>query len=297
MRAISSLIVPALIALASPGAKAEEPVTAVAHASDSHGCACDTKSHRLPLRVSASAEAGTLAVLAHELKFSEKGTLIDLVDVGGQDNLYTFLRFSMDLEMAKHHVVTFLFQPLEIDTRVPISQDLQVDDHLFKQGESMQFLYSFPFTRASYMYDLYGAPDRELAFGVSLQLRNARIEAASADGSVVRSIRDVGPVPLLKARGRWSFDNGLFWGFEVDGTYAAIKGINGSDNEVTGALLDSSLRIGTKLRGPGEAFVNLRYLGGGAEGKGDPDNYLNDGVTRNWLHFLTISLGANIDLL
>jgi hypothetical protein len=249
-----------------------------------------------PVHVRASAELGYLAVLAHEIQFSRNGTLFDYKNEGGQDNLYPFLRFSVDLAIKRHHEVVFLLQPLQLETTRRLERDVVVDDLTFKAGTVVNHLYSFPFTRVSYLYDLFGDADRELAFGASLQIRNARIEFGENNGNALRSLRDIGPVPLLKARGQWRYRSGFFWGFEVDGTYAAIKGVNGSDNEVTGALLDASLRAGLRLGGPADAFVNLRYLGGGAEGQGDPE-LPNDGYTRNWLHFLTLSLGANVDLL
>jgi hypothetical protein len=40
--------------------------------------------------------------------------------------------------------------------------------------------------------------------------------------------------------------------------------------------------------------VNLRYIGGGAVGQGDPTSS-SDGYQSNWLHFMTVSLGATLD--
>ena len=67
--------------------------------------------------------------------------------------------------------------------------------------------------------------------------------------------------------------------------------INGSDNEVVGAILDASLRTGVQVSDPVKAFFNLRYLGGGAVGTSDDDDGPGDGYVRNWLHFLTVSAG------
>ncbi len=249
-----------------------------------------------PVRLRATAELGNLAVLSHKIQFSKTGTYFDYKGEGGQDNLYLFTRLGLDLTFHRRHEVVLLYQPLELNTTLPLKRDVVVDDVTFKQGTVVDHLYSFPFGRVSYLYDFDDGPDRELAVGASMQVRNARIEFGGRDGEQLRSQRDIGPVPLLKVRGRWNRPGGWFWGFEADGTYANIKGVNGSNNEVTGALLDTSLRAGLKLNAPGELFLNLRYLGGGAEGQGDPEPP-NDGYTRNWLHFLTFSVGANIDLL
>ncbi len=157
----------------------------------------------------------------------------------------------------------------------------------------MKFKYGFPFYRFSYMYDFFADDKREVSLGLSAQIRNATIEFETADGSVLKSYRNIGFVPLLKARGRYTFDNGLFVGTEIDGIYAPIRGVNGSDNEVTGALVDASVRVGLKLPLKSEAFLNVRYLAGGAAGQSDPEAF-SDGRTKNWLHFMTVSLGGTI---
>jgi hypothetical protein len=104
-------------------------------------------------------------------------------------------------------------------------------------------------------------------------------------------------VPVLKARGRYTFDNGVWLGTEIDGFYAPISYLNGSDEEVTGAILDASLRAGLPvLRGRGETFLNVRYLGGGAVGTSSDSVDPGDGFVENWLHFITVSLGATFAL-
>jgi hypothetical protein len=80
-------------------------------------------------------------------------------------------------------------------------------------------------------------------------------------------------------------------GFEIDGVYAPLEYINGSDNETTGAILDASLRAGLRANSRVETFLNVRYLGGGAtrEGAGEDSS-------KNWIHFLFIGLGASLEL-
>jgi hypothetical protein len=244
-------------------------------------------------RVRAVAELGFLAVLSHKLQFGQDGTYFDYVKEGGQDNLFAVGRFSLEAELFRRHTLVFLYQPLDIQTSVTLPSDVRIAGAGFPAGTPINLRYGFPFYRASYLYDLAPSPKHELSIGASLQIRNATIEFASQDGRIFTSNRDVGPVPLLKSRGRFSFDRGAFVGYEVDGIYAPISVLNGSDNEVTGALVDLSLRGGLALPANGEMFLNLRYLGGGAVGQGDPEPTY-DGYTRNWLHFLTVSIGASI---
>jgi hypothetical protein len=104
----------------------------------------------------------------------------------------------------------------------------------------------------------------------------------------------VGPVPLLRARGRLPIANRWYFAFEADGFYAPISVLNGSDTEVVGAILDASVRLGWRFIDHVDAFLNVRYLGGGAAGAGDPTP-TSDGEQANWLHFLVVSLGATVD--
>ena len=90
----------------------------------------------------------------------------------------------------------------------------------------------------------------------------------SGDGTLLVSRRDIGPVPLLKLRGRTAFDGGWWIGFEADGFYAPISVLNGSDTEVTGAIVDASLRAGYRLD---DRVVRGRLASGGdaAGGSGE----------------------------
>ncbi len=244
-------------------------------------------------RIRPQLELGFLAVLSHRIQFGKQGTYFDLGKDGGQDNLFFVWRASVEAELGRQHLVTFLYQPLDLNTSVQLKNDLQVDEARFAAGTPLQMRYGFPFYRLSYMYDLFEDDRRELAIGVSVQIRNATIAFEAGGGEQLKSYRDIGIVPLLKARGRYQFESGVFLGFEVDAIYAPISGLNGSDNEVVGSLVDGSLRAGVKLPYRSEVFLNVRYLGGGATGQSDPEEF-SDGYTRNWLHFLTVSLGATV---
>ncbi|MEM6296876.1 MAG: hypothetical protein AAGA54_36770 [Myxococcota bacterium] len=241
------------------------------------------------------AELGFLSVLGHRLKLGEDGTYADLREDLGQDTLFPFGRLSADLDIGtrRQHTISLLYQPLNLESQAVAERDLVVEDVTFAAGTPIDFRYSFPFWRISYLYDILPGPS-EVGFGGSLQIRNANIEYASQDGVQLRAVRDVGPVPVLKFRGR-GFVRGRFWmGGEVDGFYAPIRYINGGRSDVEGAILDMSLRGGLAWRYGVDTFVNVRYLAGGARGtSSDPDPF-SDGFNTNWLHFLTVSLGVSL---
>lgn len=243
-----------------------------------------------PWRLDLHAELGSLWVGHHTIKLDRDGSDIDYVDDLGQENLVPFARASADVYLGEHHVITLLYQPLEIVSTRTLARDLTIDDQVFPEGAAVRSTYSFPFARISYMYDFTAGRD-ELAVGLSLQLRNATIEFEQLDGPAFRSRRDVGPVPVIKLRWRQGFADGAFVGVEVDGFYAPIKYLNGGETDVEGAIVDASLRAGLELPRDVEAFLNLRWLGGGASGGGEDDDNPGDNYNENWLSFFSLSLG------
>ena len=245
-------------------------------------------------RFEASLEMGLLAPVYHKYQQGRDGTYFDFVADGGQGNVFLFLRTSAGVRFVDRHVVLFLYQPLTLQTRQTLTEDTRIQGLDFPAGTPVNVRYGFDFYRLSYMYDIFRDPRFELAVGVSMQLRNADITISSVDGSLRSVSQNVGPVPLIKVRARYTFDSGFFIGLEADGIYASSKIINGSTRDVTGALLDLSLRAGIHLKGFMDVFVNLRYLGGGAEDGGAPGPGQDDDYDRNWLHFVSLSLGIGI---
>jgi len=237
-------------------------------------------------------ELGTLGVIAHTIQFGKDGSAIDYREDGGQDILFSFARLSADVEWGKH-TATFLYQPLDIQTEVTLRRDLTIDGVDFAEGAPVEMGYGFPFYRASWVRDFAKADDLLVALGGSLQIRNATLTFATANGETRVTNRDVGPVPLAKIKLRKDYDSGHWIGSEIDGFYAPIAYLNGSNTDVIGAILDASVRGGITLDNGVESFLNVRYLGGGATGTSDPYQF-GDGYVRNWLNFMSVSLGFSL---
>jgi hypothetical protein len=236
-------------------------------------------------------EIGFLDVVSHTIQFGTNGSKLDYVDEGGQGVLFPFSRLTAELNLSRTHNVIFLIQPLDIRTEALSKRDVIVDDLAFPEDTPLELRYGFTFYRLSYLYDFAEADNKELAIGLSLQIRNATISFASADGSLFRINENVGPVPIFKFRSRHPFNDGMWFGTEVDGFYASGKYITGSENDFEGAILDASLRIGFELTDYVDTFVNVRYIGGGAKGTEEDDPGPGDGFTDNWLHTVSVSLG------
>lgn len=243
------------------------------------------------IRFRAVAEFGFLSVLSHEIQFGKNGTKFDYVDDGGQDVLFPVTRFSAEMDVGKRNTFILLYQPLRVETSTLLRNDVTVDNYTFRANEGLDLLYDFPFYRASFLRELFADNAKwKLALGLTLQIRNATITFESTDGEGYRTNRDVGIVPAFKMRAGRTLTDRFFVGMEADGIYAPVSYLNGSDNEVVGAILDASLRAGAKVNA-GTLFLNVRYLGGGATGTSTGDIWPGDGYVKNWLHFLIPSLG------
>jgi len=247
-----------------------------------------------PVALRLRADLGALAQISHRLQIGADGTEVQIPSDLGQDVLvpYTRLQLDLDLGRSRRHTVALLYQPLDLRSEVAPTDDLVVGDRTFAAGRSLRFRYSFPYWRTTWLYDLAPANDTEVAVGLALQIRNANIVYAAVDGSQVVSSRNIGPVPLLAFRSRGRLAGSSWIGAEMQGFWAPIRLINGSTNDVEGLIADGCLQWG--LSGPkgAEAYLALRYVGGGAVGtSSNPDPY-QDGYTKNWLHLGALSVGA-----
>ncbi len=244
-----------------------------------------TRPYRLELR----ADAGFLAVLAHDYQKGSSGSTFDFAEEGGQDVLFAVRRFALSLEIGRHHRVSLLYQPLALETRETLTRAITVDGTTFDAGSAMSLFYGFPFYRAGYAHGLELDENSVLRLGGALQIRNATVEFARADGTSLVSQRDVGLVPLLHAGIRTELGPRTWLELEVDGIYAPIRYLNGNDNGVEGALIDANARFGLVAHEHVDTFINARYLAGGAEGSDGDDA---DSYSSNWLQFFVLSVGV-----
>ncbi len=244
-----------------------------------------------PWRVKAIAEGGFIDPLFNIGAFGERATRFDFIRDGGQKNLYFYSRWSAEISLHDRHTLVFLYQPLELESTFVPDREIRERSAVLSAGRPARVTFGFPFYRFSYLYDVLPSRRSELAFGFTGQIRNASYTFETLDGAQLGTVRSVGFVPAFKVRGRHTWDSGVFAGFEIDGVYAPLQYINGSDNETTGAILDASLRAGLKVDPHVDAFLNLRYLGGGAtrEGAGAESS-------KNWVHILFVGLGASLEL-
>jgi len=240
-------------------------------------------------------ELGALSVLEHRIQYGET-TEVDYREDADQDTLFFFARVSAELGVGAHSLV-FLYQPLSLRTETVVGRDITIGEVTFPAETPVRFGYGFDFYRLAYQYDIYGDKGRELAFGVGFQVRNARVSFLRSNGTEGFTETNLGIVPLLRMRGRYVFANALFLEAELDGWVSPVPGQGTRDGRLAlGAIVDLAFRGGVRVTRTIEAFLTLRYLGGGFRGESSADTPLrgSDPWNANWLHTFVLSLGLGM---
>ncbi len=285
-----------LAAASASALKAEEPAQKQTETGQAKSGGDETNPEIPFFQFKIAGDFGFLAVLKNKAQFGNDGSTFDYRTEAGQKLLIPTGHITAEFLFANTHSLLLLYQPLDVRSSTVFTRDVKIDGTTFPKGTPVNVRYGFDFWRASYLYNFFGErPYDELSIGFSMQLRNAALSFVSADGKLGRSNANIGPVPALKLRGRWEVAPRIWLGAEVDGIYAPIKYINGSDSDVVGAFYDANLRAGYRVAKWLDAFVNLRYVGGGASGTSKNDNEFGDGYTSNWIQLLLLTVGMQFD--
>jgi hypothetical protein len=261
------------------------------------------------IRIIPQVEAGFIGVLHHTFQSGTGTTNFNYITQGGQDILFPYQRYSVDVVLAGRHHVTALYQPLTFSTSTVADRNntngglpVVIGGANFPHGTPMNLTYGFDFWRLSYLYDFSGDPATILGAGLSLQIRNASIIFSSVDGADRYVSQNIGPVPILKVRAAHWFSPAFGLEFEGDGFYASSAIFNGSGRGFTGWIWDASLSVRTHV--PGllgyVAFLTMRSIGGGAEGNNAYDNITATtsgagSYTSNVLATMAVTLGLSLE--
>jgi len=256
-------------------------------------------------------EQGAIAILSHTYQNGPapdggSSTEFDFRNQGGQELLAPFSRFAVGATIAKNHRVWFSYQPLLLETNVTFQEDVEVgvqSDGVtpieFAEGTPMKLLYSFPFYRMSYTYDVLSAYDNAtLGLGVVVQIRNAsiRFESLSGGDEQLYVSQNLGVVPALALYSEYIFPFGLTLSADIAGIYASSAFFNGADFEFTGSILDASLRASYDVGNGYSLFGVARFFGGTSSGVSEFENdswtVSNYPFTENNIATLTASVGV-----
>lgn len=257
------------------------------------------------LKVVPRVELGYLGVLSHVYRVgteADGNKLFNFVTQGGQDILFPFSRLSVDTTLWNRHHVTFLYQPLTVNTKTVAGKNatgpVQIDGVNFGTLP-MNITYGFDFYRVSYYYDFVGNGITELCAGISIQIRNANIVFESADGTLRTVQNNVGIVPIIKVKaGHWIAP---WWGveFDADGFYASSAIFNGSGRPFEGWIWDAAFGLKAKIYDRTTGYLTVRSIGGGASGTSAYDNVTAttsaQRTTYNALATLAVTLGFSYE--
>lgn len=226
-------------------------------------------------------ETGPTYVAQNDGRYGAGGTAYDADDVGQRDNLVLVSRTGLELERGRHTVI-LLYAPFQLDTRVTLDDELRFRDTTFPAGAVVDHRYVFEGYRASYLYRvLSGALTWHV--GASLQIRNAQVVFTSADGTLHDAETDIGPVPALKTRLRWTPSCGPWFGLDFDGL--STFGLVG---DTSGGLYDLGLTVGVAASARVDVYLTARLYGGGAE---VPAQEID-----NWGNYVSLAAGLRVEL-
>lgn len=243
-----------------------------------------------PINLNLSAELGFAGIIKHEIQSgssTDKGDIFNYITQGNQDTLVPFSRLQADISLFKRHHIVLLYQPLTITTQAPIVGSFTYDQVDYTPADGfLDLTYAFDFWRFSYLFDIIQPKGFFLSAGLSLQIRNASIVFRASETGEGTVTDNIGPVPIIKLRTGYEWDKGFKLMFDGDGFYASNSFINGADYPFTGYIYDLSVRGEYMFNKSISSYLNFRFLGGGAEGTNDVDEY-----TYNDLHTFGVTIG------
>jgi len=257
-----------------------------------------------PIRVIPHAEIGFVAILEHIYRSGSTAmgnSNFNFVKQGGQDILFPFSRFTVDV-IASQHRFSALYQPLTIKTQTVAGRNatgtVKIDNTDFGT-KPINITYGFDFFRLSYLYDFLPQPNSELGIGLSFQLRNVNVDFTSVDGLDRTVQNNVGLVPIIKIKAAHRPNAAFGIDFEADGFYASSAIFNGAGKPFEGWIWDAALRIKTRIIDNSSAFLSIRSIGGGSSGTSAYDRLTatnsSSGEGYNALATMAVTLGVSLN--
>ncbi|MEJ2663559.1 MAG: hypothetical protein P8107_05865 [Spirochaetia bacterium] len=248
-----------------------------------------------PLSADLSAEIGFLGIIKHEIQAgpsSNKGDVFNYLTQGNQDTLFPYYRFQIDFEIYGRHHAVLLYQPLTLQTEAAITENFQYNGDTYTTADGfLNLTYAFDFWRLTYLYDIIEPPGYFLSAGIGLQIRNASIRFVTTENGKGSVEDNIGPVPILAVRTGYRWENGYYILLDANGFYATNAFLNGAEYPFMGYIYDMSLQGGYRFNETASIYLNFRFLGGGADGTNNEDQF-----TYNDLHTFSVTTGFILHL-
>lgn len=202
-------------------------------------------------------ETGPVFLGQNDGKYGANGTSYGSSLTSQNRNLFLAERLQAEVAWGRH-ALRLLYAPLDLTTRIRLDAPFTFRDTTFAAGSVLDSRYQFEGYRASYLYRVVEDPSWDVDLGVTAQIRNAVVAFGTVSGTQYADERDIGFVPALKLRSRYTADNGSWAQLEADGLTAV--GLS----SFQGGILDAAVSLGMPVLPNVDSVLRLRYLWGGA---------------------------------
>ena len=199
----------------------------------------------------------------------DSGTRFSFKDLTGRGP-YASGRFTFEWNFLKRHGLRLIVAPLRIDGSGTLDEPVLFKGTTFAPGVTTKGKYQFDTYRIGYRYRFLNKPAWRLQGGVTLLLRDAKIELEQ--NGVKASDSNQGVVPLINFSTHWFFADR--WSAILD-----FEGLAGGP----GRALDMALKVRYHLTDRWNIGGGYRALEGGV----DTDDVYNF----SWFNYAFISVG------
>jgi hypothetical protein len=226
-----------------------------------------------PAEVEAEVEIGVVAASRNDTRIpGDTGTRLSLVNDLSSSPAPVF-RLRLGYRIAKRHLITALYAPLQVDARGSVAKDVVFMNATYPAGTPLFAVYRFDSYRLTYRYSIVWRAGLDVAVGFTAKIRDAE---TSLYGVEARRKTNTGFVPLLNAHVAWRPGNGAF------GVVLDIDALAAPQGRAEDILLAATWTMSKNL----ELRVGYRMVEGGAE---------NDEVySFAWLHYGVVGLKLNL---
>jgi hypothetical protein len=206
------------------------------------------------VEVATRVEAGALTVGRADVRIpGDSGTRFSFTDdLDAEDGFYGRARLDLRVKDHDRHAVRIEAVPLAVDADGTAPRDIDFDNVTFPAGTRLDGTYRFDSYRVEYRYDVLRRPERVIAVGGTLLVRDAVVELAG--GGLSAEDDNLGLVPLLGFA--WHERLSGPWWILLDGN--ALAAPQGRAADVFAGL---QYRAGDRLA----ASFGYRIIEGGAD--------------------------------
>lgn len=145
----------------------------------------------------------------------DDGTLFNLRPSFEEEFYY---RLSYIQKLNERHGLRFLYAPLKLDGKKQFSKDINFSGVNFSSNGVTDTEYQFNSYRGTYFYQLVKSEEFNLNLGGTLKVRDAKVKLKQ--GSVSKTKRNTGLVPLVYLYSEYKWKNGLQVALDFDGLMA-----------------------------------------------------------------------------